>query len=53
MRIDALALRNFRNYDALNVTFAPDCNERDLKQKISGARKRARLDAALAPAERN
>ena len=26
MRIDALALRNFRNYDALNVTFAPDCN---------------------------
>ena len=26
MRIDALALQNFRNYDALNVTFAPDCN---------------------------
>ena len=26
MRIDALALQSFRNYDALNVTFAPDCN---------------------------
>ena len=26
MRIDALKLQSFRNYDALDVTFAPDCN---------------------------
>ena len=26
MRIDALKLQNFRNYDALDVAFAPDCN---------------------------
>lgn len=26
MRIDALELHSFRNYSALNVTFAPDCN---------------------------
>ena len=26
MRIDALKLQGFRNYDALDVTFAPDCN---------------------------
>lgn len=26
MRIDALKLQSFRNYDALDVAFAPDCN---------------------------
>ena len=26
MRIDALKLQSFRNYDALDVSFAPDCN---------------------------
>ena len=26
MRIDALKLHSFRNYDALDVEFAPDCN---------------------------
>ena len=26
MRIDALKLQGFRNYDALDVAFAPDCN---------------------------
>ena len=26
MRIDKLALQSFRNYDTLNVMFAPDCN---------------------------
>ena len=26
MRIDALRLQSFRNYDALDVAFAPDCN---------------------------
>lgn len=26
MRIDALKLQSFRNYNALDVAFAPDCN---------------------------
>ena len=26
MRIDKLSLQGFRNYDTLDVSFAPDCN---------------------------